>query len=109
MLFALLVVVIGLMPSIVSVFVLRRADAQAQARLQRVLESLATRGLSRLSLPDEQHYVEELGYIIGDQSCLFNARSPYVRCAVNPSGPCEDCRHYQNRTGAIVSSLRSEQ
>jgi hypothetical protein len=32
---------------------------------------------------------------IGDRSCQFNARSPIIRCAVNPTGPCEGCQHYQ--------------
>lgn len=32
---------------------------------------------------------------IGDISCLYNARSSYLRCAVNPNGPCEGCKHYE--------------
>jgi hypothetical protein len=35
------------------------------------------------------------GPAIGDPSCLFNARSARLRCAVNPNGPCEGCLHYQ--------------
>jgi hypothetical protein len=39
-------------------------------------------------------------WVIGDASCRFNARSELVRCAVNPSGPCEACRFYEaERTG----------
>jgi hypothetical protein len=34
---------------------------------------------------------------IGDPSCLYNARSPQLRCAVNPAGPCEGCKHYQQQ------------
>ncbi|MEO0935302.1 MAG: DUF6464 family protein, partial [Cyanobacteria bacterium J06641_2] len=26
-----------------------------------------------------------------------NARSGYIRCAVNPSGPCDGCRFYEER------------
>ena len=33
-------------------------------------------------------------WVVGDASCEFNARSELVRCAVNPSGPCEGCKHY---------------
>ena len=29
------------------------------------------------------------GWVIGDPSCRFNARSPLLRCAVLPEGPCE--------------------
>jgi Family of unknown function (DUF6464) len=32
---------------------------------------------------------------IGDLTCKYNARSPLIRCAVNPDGECEDCRHYE--------------
>ncbi|ASC73948.1 hypothetical protein XM38_049220 [Halomicronema hongdechloris C2206] len=43
------------------------------------------------------HYVEGAGYIIGDATCQLNARSPYLRCAVNPSGPCDGCSSYQSQ------------
>ncbi|MEO1620294.1 MAG: DUF6464 family protein [Cyanobacteria bacterium J06632_3] len=33
-------------------------------------------------------------WVIGDISCIYNARSELVRCAINPSGPCSDCIHY---------------
>ena len=28
---------------------------------------------------------------IGDRTCTHNARSSYLRCAINPCGPCEGC------------------
>ncbi|MFO0075215.1 MAG: DUF6464 family protein [Cyanobacteriota bacterium] len=34
------------------------------------------------------------GWVIGDPSCRFNARSPLLRCAVLPDGPCQSCAHY---------------
>ena len=33
-------------------------------------------------------------WVIGDPSCRFNARTPLLRCAVLPEGPCERCAHY---------------
>lgn len=30
---------------------------------------------------------------MGDPTCRFNARSRYLRCAVNPAGPCLNCVH----------------
>ncbi|MEL7523485.1 MAG: DUF6464 family protein, partial [Cyanobacteria bacterium J06553_1] len=33
-------------------------------------------------------------YIIGNADCRFNARSEIMRCAVNPEGPCQDCRYF---------------
>jgi hypothetical protein len=47
--------------------------------------------------PEEQ-YIEGVGYVIGDVSCSYNARSFYIRCAVNPDGLCQDCRHYHQKT-----------
>lgn len=35
-------------------------------------------------------------WILGDVSCRFNARSELLRCAVNPAGPCEQCRFYES-------------
>jgi hypothetical protein len=34
------------------------------------------------------------GWVIGDPHCRFNARSPLLRCAVLPAGPCERCAHF---------------
>lgn len=34
-------------------------------------------------------------WMIGDTTCLYNARSELLRCAINPSGPCDRCTHYQ--------------
>lgn len=34
-------------------------------------------------------------WVIGDITCLYNAHSEVLRCAINPSGPCDQCKHYQ--------------
>lgn len=34
-------------------------------------------------------------WMIGDTTCLYNARSELLRCAINPNGPCDRCTHYQ--------------
>jgi hypothetical protein len=36
-------------------------------------------------------------WVLGDATCAYNALSEIVRCAVNPDGPCESCRHFQSR------------
>ena len=33
--------------------------------------------------------------LIGDLTCVYSARSQWLRCAVNPAGPCDHCGHYQ--------------
>jgi hypothetical protein len=35
-------------------------------------------------------------WVIGDATCIYNARSELIRCAINPSGPCDRCRHYKS-------------
>ncbi|MEH1808457.1 DUF6464 family protein [Nostoc sp.] len=32
---------------------------------------------------------------IGDVGCKWNARSPFLRCAINPDGPCHECKDHE--------------
>jgi hypothetical protein len=34
-------------------------------------------------------------WVIGDPTCRYNARSPLLRCAVLPEGPCAACTHHR--------------
>ncbi|HHP7243903.1 MAG TPA: DUF6464 family protein [Elainellaceae cyanobacterium] len=95
MLAALLIIIFGLMPSLISIWVMRQVDARAQARLRLAMDAIALRGACNLRFAPDQHYVQGVGHIIGDITCRFNARSSYIRCAVNPMGPCQDCSHYE--------------
>ncbi len=45
--------------------------------------------------PTEQTFVEGR-WVLGDASCRFNARSEILRCAVNPTGPCDRCHCYES-------------
>ncbi|NJN02795.1 MAG: hypothetical protein HC816_10190 [Leptolyngbyaceae cyanobacterium RM1_1_2] len=82
------ILLLGISPALISLWVGRRAGAQTQQQLTLAMESAAARGLSALAERNrDRHYIEGLGYIVGDISCQFNARSPYLRCAVNPIGP----------------------
>lgn len=38
-------------------------------------------------------------WVIGDPACRFNARSPLLRCAVLPDGPCARCSHFEPLQG----------
>lgn len=46
--------------------------------------------------------VEEAGQCFQSETqqatCKFNAQSRYLRCAVNPCGPCENCGLYEAST-----------
>lgn len=97
MLTAILILVFGLTPSLLSLWCLRKSQAESQARLQQSMESIRYRSAPRPPRPADQHYVEGLGLVIGNILCRHNARSPYLRCAINPMGPCQDCRHFEEK------------
>lgn len=44
-----------------------------------------------------EHQFFEGEWILGDPGCRFNAQSALIRCAPNPSGPCQGCRFYEGR------------
>jgi hypothetical protein len=68
----------------------------ARSRRLTMPEASSNRRLyKRMTRDPEEQYIEGVGYVIGDLSCSYNARSPYIRCAVNPDGLCQNCRHYQ--------------
>ncbi len=95
----LLVIAIGLLPSLFSLWVIR-TQWRTRTRIRQVISTFsATRRVPQHNVPlsRDRYYLEGVGYLIGDVSCEFNARSGYVRCAVNPSGPCEGCRFYEPR------------
>lgn len=98
MLTALLIIFIGLAPSLVSLWVMRSAQSQASARIAAAQLAVANRPLRNELAMGDRTYIQSLGYSIGDITCEYNARSNYIRCAVNPAGPCQDCRYYQAKT-----------
>ena len=85
---------VGLMPPLLSVWMMRRTEARTRAKLKEAM-TVATR-VRRFTTPlfPDRYYLEGVGYLIGDISCRFNARSGCLRCAVNPHGPCQGCRYY---------------
>lgn len=97
MLETVLVFVLGLTPPVLSIWIMHRVKERAQARLREAAQVPVVRVLQRNQIPPDQYYLEGVGYLIGDITCRFNARSPYMRCAVNPSGPCQGCYHYETR------------
>lgn len=92
-----LVFVLGLTPPVLSIWIMHRVKERAQARLREAAHVSVERVLQRNQTPPDRYYLEGVGYLIGDITCRFNARSPYIRCAVNPSGPCQGCYHYETR------------
>ncbi|BAU64054.1 hypothetical protein STA3757_14230 [Stanieria sp. NIES-3757] len=91
-----LILLLSILPSLISIFILHRVKQRWQSRLTRV--RLMTDYTSRNSSFGDDlfgHFYEYNLDSLGDLSCRYNAHSPYIRCAVNPDGPCQDCIHYQ--------------
>lgn len=96
MLIVLLILGLSLLPAVVSAWISLRARDQVQAEFGRAMEVAAQRGFKAAIQRDRDlNYVEGLGYVLGDFTCQLNARSPYLRCAVNPCGPCHSCQYYE--------------
>ncbi len=90
-----LIFVVGLTPAIVSAWLSVRADRnEKRSDCSTAATGLGQGMLKLLDSNDDMHLVEGLGYMIGDITCEQNARSPYLRCAVNPMGPCDGCSSY---------------
>ena len=61
-------------------------EADFRVRSQRTC-SFGNAQLDGLILPPEE--------ILGNSDCIHNAQSPFLRCAINPLGPCEGCRDFE--------------
>jgi len=102
MVISFLILCFGLTPSLVTLWCLRRSHPAAQARFRHAVETGTlgrrdSRAGGRAQPDPNHHYVEGLGWVVGDILCEYNARSPYLRCAPNPSGPCAGCLQYRER------------
>lgn len=93
-----IILFLGIAPPILSLWMLHRAQAHYQQTNGQIHGQLRVSQVPRLKAlpPADLTCIEGYGYVIGKISCKYNARSPYIRCAVNPSGSCEDCRHYES-------------
>mgnify|MGYP001028073001 CR=1 FL=1 len=94
-----LILAVGLAPAVFSVlvgfYVRRRMQESVHVETNRVASDRFSRFRTRYS--PEAHFVEGMGFVVGDITCQLNALSPYVRCAANPFGPCEDCQEYESK------------
>lgn len=117
----LLVIAIGFLPSLLSLWLMRKTEARTRSRFRRAAARIYPVGrvqensvshdsdcVERSAFMGDRYYLEGVGYLVGDISCQFNARSGYLRCAVNPSGPCEGCRLYQARETVSREKSSSE-
>ena len=91
MLPVILIFAISLTLPLLSIWILHQEEARSRTRFRAVMEATARSHL--LSL--EAQRLEISNPLIGDASCQYNARSALIRCAVNPSGPCQECPYYE--------------
>jgi hypothetical protein len=88
---------VGISPFLVYLWFRREWESRALQEIQTVGSTVAFTRWRRPDLPPDAEYIEGVGYLIGDITCRYNARSSYIRCAVNPEGPCKDCRFYESK------------
>jgi Family of unknown function (DUF6464) len=94
----LLIFLIGLTPALLSIWLIRKAGTRMRINLDSIANSIGVNRISASLLSSAYHYVDGVGYMIGDLTCRYNARSRYVRCAINPLGPCDNCRLYETHS-----------
>ena len=95
MLVILLIFAVGLTPAFISAVMAVRSERAAKQHEQFMPSTALGQGVMKLLDGDQDlHYVDGIGYMLGDITCDLNARSPYLRCAVNPFGPCDGCSAY---------------
>ncbi len=108
-----LILFAALLPALLSFFLVRRAKRRFNEQMRRIrVLNHYRRRLNRenhSSSSDPRRFerdnfffltdsLEGCDDFIGDITCRNNAKSPYLRCAINPSGPCEECSHYEKRS-----------
>ncbi len=86
---------LGISPFLIYLRFWREWENRALQEIQTVGNTVALTRWRRPNLPADAEYIEGVGYLIGDITCKYNARCSYIRCAVNPVGPCKDCRFYE--------------
>ena len=103
-----LILVLSTLPSLVYLLVFRKAKKRWQSRLRRAQNFNYHHQNYRNRLQRSYHHSNDsypshdrrrpvTKYFIGDTSCVNNAHSPYIRCAINPEGPCDECVHFEKR------------
>jgi len=102
-----LILMLSILPSLVYLLIVKKAKKRWQTRLRRAQISTAYHHNYRDRINHDSygysHNVPSLRerrrpltkYFIGDTTCVNNAHSPYIRCAINPDGPCDQCVHYE--------------
>lgn len=89
--------ILAIIPALVGFWIIRRSKRRFQARIRRIRHRAYHQAITSESSEHYPMLTERYDRFIGEVSCQYNARSPHLRCAINPSGPCEGCPHYKPR------------
>ncbi len=93
-----LIFLLAILPFLVYLAIFHKVKQRWQTRLRRAQNmTYNSYGDRNPSYSYENHERELERYFIGDISCKYNAHSAYVRCAVNPCGPCDRCSFYEEK------------
>lgn len=94
-----LILAAGLAPAALSIVVAFYTRRRVQQSIYIATDQVMSDRFSRLrtKYSPDAHFVEGMGFVVGDITCQLNALSPYIRCAANPFGPCEDCPDYESK------------
>jgi len=103
-----LILLLSILPSLVYLLIFRQAKERWETRLRRAQLSTSY-NRERLHSNMYRHNQDSYPgygdlrrpvtkYFIGDTNCVNNAQSPYIRCAINPEGPCDECSHFEKRS-----------
>ncbi|MEL6927471.1 MAG: DUF6464 family protein [Cyanobacteria bacterium J06600_6] len=102
-----LILVLSTLPSLIYLLIRKKAKKRWQSRLRRAQNFSYYRPSYRERLhrnaydysndvyPAQDRRRTITKYFVGDTTCINNANSPYIRCAINPEGPCDDCIHFE--------------
>lgn len=92
----LIIILVALIPASLSLVMIRRAKRRFSMRMRRIRQMNLLRSQNQNYLPPSlSDSFERYCDTIGNTQCRFNAHSPYIRCAVNPSGPCDNCSFFE--------------
>jgi hypothetical protein len=61
----------------------------------RQLADIVNRQIAEANPVNRTTFCTQVADAIGDITCVNNARSQYLQCAVNPTGNCAECPHFE--------------
>jgi hypothetical protein len=90
-----LILFLSILPSLIYLLIFHQVKQRWRSRLRRaqIITNYHQRAQLHNYFGDRRRATTK--YFLGDQNCQNNAHSPYIRCAINPSGPCDQCSHYE--------------